>query len=191
MKTLDAAGSSHISTDHTDRQRLTAHAAITRHTARLEYGTLPDRMRLVVIAVSTFGAIGGPGRAFLTELGRRVGTSLPTTLLDCATWAVPQLAPFARMALGFAVRRGLAESIYRHWVRVADPADVLRAQPAAPAGPAAPVQFVPVAAPPVAPGQPAAPVVAPVAVVPVVAAPAQGGGPQGQVAAQLFGGAGA
>ena len=37
--------------------------------------------------------------------------------------------PFIRMAVAHAVRRGLAEAVLRHWRRVADPADVLRATP--------------------------------------------------------------
>ena len=39
--------------------------------------------------------------------------------------------PFARMALGCAVRRGLAESVVRWWARVASLDDVVRAVPPA------------------------------------------------------------
>ena len=38
-------------------------------------------------------------------------------LLDQASWAAPRLAPMIRMALGFAVRRGLAAAVYHWWRR--------------------------------------------------------------------------
>ena len=43
--------------------------------------------------------------------------SLPSALLGEATWAAPRLSTFARMALTCAVRRGLAQTVYRHWIR--------------------------------------------------------------------------
>ena len=45
----------------------------------------------------------------LAELQRRAGPTVPSILLDQATWATPRLASFARMAVGCAVRRGLAD----------------------------------------------------------------------------------
>ena len=57
---------------------------------------------------------------------------MPVSLLDSATWAVPGFAPFIRMAVAHAVRRGLAEAVLRRWRRVADPADVLAGQGAPP-----------------------------------------------------------
>ena len=121
MKTLDAAGASHVSSHHTDRLRLSAHRAISAHTHAAEYGPLPARMRLVVLAVSTFGAIGPGGQTFIAELGRRAGESVPPSLLHHASWATPRLAPMVRMALGHAVRRGLAASVRTHWRRSAPP----------------------------------------------------------------------
>ena len=61
VKTLDAAGTTHIAARHTDRTRLAAHRYVTRRAVEHEYGTLPERMRLVVLPISTFGAIGTPG----------------------------------------------------------------------------------------------------------------------------------
>ena len=58
---------------------------------------------------------------------------MPVSLLDYATWAAPRFAPFIRMAVVHAVRRGLAEAILRRWRRVTDPANVL-AGTGAPAG---------------------------------------------------------
>ena len=48
VKTLDAAGTTHIAARHTDRTRLAAHRYVTRRAVEHEYGTLPERMRLVV-----------------------------------------------------------------------------------------------------------------------------------------------
>ena len=75
-------------------------------------------MRLVVIVISSFGAIGPEGHAFLTELGHRTGQTVPYALLDVATWAAPRFTPFMRMALTCVARRALAESIFRWWRRV-------------------------------------------------------------------------
>ena len=166
LKTLDTAGATHIAASHTDRRRLPAHISVERHSTLTQYGVLPPRMRLVIISVSTFGSIGRAGVAFLAEVSRRVGGSLPGALLDQASWAAPQLAPFARMALGFAVRRGLAESVYRYWTRVRDPADVIPAlRPPTPAAASGPVRFVPIAG---GPASSVAPV--PVAMLPPAAA---------------------
>ena len=79
----------------------------------------PPRMRLVVITVSTSGAIGRPGLAFLRELGRRSSQHVPSLLFPESTWAAPRMAPFARMAIVMAVRRGLARAVLRDWDRTA------------------------------------------------------------------------
>ena len=117
VKTLDAAGPTHVATDHTDTLRLAAHVAAATRCTRVEYGQLPPRMRLVVVAVSTFGAIGTPGQALISELSRRARGRVPPTLLGHASWAVPRLGPMIRMSLTHAVRRGLAAAVYRHWRR--------------------------------------------------------------------------
>ena len=72
-------------------------------------------MRLVVLPISTFGAIGTPGHAFIGELSRRMRASVPFSLLPHASWATPRLGPMVRMALTHAVRRGLAASVYANW----------------------------------------------------------------------------
>ena len=61
---------------------------------------------------------------FIADLGRRAGVGVPVPLLDCASWAASRFAPFVRMAVSHAVRRGLAEAVLRRWVRVRDPADL-------------------------------------------------------------------
>ena len=74
-------------------------------------------MRLIVLAVSTFGSIGTSGQRFISELSRRTHGRVPSSLLGHASWAVPRLGPMIRMALTHAVRRGVAVSIHRHWRR--------------------------------------------------------------------------
>ena len=76
-------------------------------------------MRLVVISVSVAGAIGSAGQAFLRELGRRSSQHVPSLLSPESTWAAPRMAPFARMAIVMAVRRGLARAVIRDWDRTA------------------------------------------------------------------------
>ena len=93
---------------------------------------LPPRMRLIPLTVSTHGALGPEAQRFLSDLGKRAGGGVPVPLLDYATWAAPRFAPFVRMAVSHAVRRGLAEAVLRWWRRVKDPADVI-ARPATPA----------------------------------------------------------
>jgi hypothetical protein len=46
IKTLDAAGPSHVATHHTDRSRLSAHLAIATHSRRNQYGDIGPNMRL-------------------------------------------------------------------------------------------------------------------------------------------------
>ena len=74
-------------------------------------------MRLVIIAISTCGAINSEGIDFISQLTKRNDNSIPPALLDQASWAAPRLAPMVRMALGFAVRRGLAAAVFHWWRR--------------------------------------------------------------------------
>ena len=53
-------------------------------------------MRLVVLPISTFGAIGTPGHTFIGELSRRMRASVPYSLLPHASWATPRLGRSAR-----------------------------------------------------------------------------------------------
>ena len=133
IKTLDAAGVTHVNAQHTDARRLAAHASVAAHCVNTEYGALPPRMRLIPLTVSILGSFGPEATRFLSDLGKRSGGGVPVSLLDYATWAAPRFAPFTRMAVAHAVRRGLAEAILRRWRRVTDPADVL-AGTGAPAG---------------------------------------------------------
>ena len=93
VKILDAAGLTHVLTRHTDRVRLAAHRYAAKRAVEEEYGALPARMRLVVLPISTFGAIGTPGHAFIGELSRRMRASVPYSLLPHASWATPRLGP--------------------------------------------------------------------------------------------------
>ena len=121
IKTLDAAGPSHIAANHTDRARLAAHLATATHSRRHQYGILPPNMRLVILAVSTCGAINPEGHTFISSLAQRMDNSIPPVLLHQASWATPKLGPMIRMALGFAVRRGLAAAVHRWWRHVPSP----------------------------------------------------------------------
>ena len=123
----------HINAQHTDARRLAAHTSVAAHCVNTEYGALPPRMRLIPLTVSIQGSFGPEATRFLSDLGKRSGGGVPVSLLDHATWAAPRFAPFTRMAVVHAVRRGLAEAILRRWRRVTDPADVL-AGTGAPAG---------------------------------------------------------
>ena len=140
---------------YTDRSRLAAHAAEVTRCEHSDYRThlvpLPRGMRLVVFVISTFGSLGGPAQTLLSELGRRLGGGLPVSLLSEATWAAPRFAPFARMALGCAVRRGLAESIWRYWRRGPPPPPPPPPPQPQPLPPGLPPPGAPPPAPPPAP----------------------------------------
>ena len=148
---------------------------------------IPPGMRLVVIAVSCFGSFGGEAQSFFAEIGRRVGGGVPYSLLDEASWAVPRFAPFIRMALGCAARRGMAESVWRLWRRISPAPD--RPGPAPPQGTPPPLSPSPPSppSPPALVGVPsllALPpplgVVHPLAIVPPAQAPnAAGAAPSG------------
>ena len=77
IKTLDAAGSAHIGAHHTDRARLPAHLAIAANSRRHQYGDIAPNMRLVIIAISTCGAINSEGIDFISHLAKRT-PSVPT-----------------------------------------------------------------------------------------------------------------
>jgi len=119
VKTLEVSGATHMNVHHTDTTRLAAHAWLERTTPATYCNpatkALPPHFRLLTFTVSTSGAVGIPGQTFINEVSRRLGRSLPASLLDEASWAVPQFAPFARMAICVAVRRALAASIRLNW----------------------------------------------------------------------------
>ena len=148
IKTFDAAGATHVASQHTDARRHAAHDSIASHCVRTEYGALPPRMRLIPLTTSIGGAFGPEAMRFLADLGKRAGGSVPVSLLDCATWAVPRFAPLVRMAVSHAVRRGLAEAVWRRWQRVVDPADVIGGQgaPSAAGPPPLPLAAIPLPA---------------------------------------------
>ena len=123
---MDVAGPTWVAAQHTDRVRRAAQEEAARRCRELEFRVtpqtpLPDRFRLVVFAVSTLGTFGSEALRFLSEASRRCGPSLPVDLLPQATWAAPTLAPFARMAVAFAARRGLAERVFERWRPAAAP----------------------------------------------------------------------
>ena len=82
-----------------------------------QYHDIAPNMRLVIIAISACGAINSEGIDFISQLAKRNDNSIPPALLDQASWAAPRLAPMIRMALGFAVRRGLAAAVHHWWRR--------------------------------------------------------------------------
>jgi hypothetical protein len=115
-----------VASQHTDCVRRAAQEEAARRCRVQEFRVtpqtpLPARFRLVVFAVSTFGTFGSEALQFLSEASRRCGRSLPVDLLPQATWAAPTLAPFARMAVAFAARRGLAERVFERWQPAAAP----------------------------------------------------------------------
>ena len=117
VKTLDAAGATHIAAEHTDRDRLAAHRASVETWTR-SYGALPQGCRLVVFVVSAGGSIGSAAQALLARLGERTAGLPPFLLLDQSSWATPRFAPMARMAITFAARSGLAAAVRSSWRRV-------------------------------------------------------------------------
>ena len=114
----------HINDHNTNEVRLGAHVAEAKRCRRHDYkladdgSGLPAGMRLVVFAVSTGGSLGVEAQALFAEVSKRVGKALPAALLPASSWAACRFAPFARQAVGVAVRRGLASSCRRHWRRV-------------------------------------------------------------------------
>ena len=61
---------------------------------------------------------GSSGQTLLRLLGKRAGEAVPHALAAASTWAAPRFAPFARMAVTFAARRGVARAVGRMWERV-------------------------------------------------------------------------
>ena len=114
IKTVDPAGASHITADHTDTRRSASHLAAARRAAA-DYAPLPPRTRLVTLSISPYGSFGPGFHSFISELSRRTGGAVPASLYEESTWATPRLGPFARMACSVAARRGLAESLRRWW----------------------------------------------------------------------------
>ena len=171
VKTFDPTGPSYItgaSTTATDRDLV--HQHIARDSRRGDYHlsgpgarTLPDRMRLTVVTVSVFGSLGPEVHTLMSLVSRRSGRRIPTALLPEVSWSAPALAPLARAAIGFAARRGLAESVTAHYRRA-------RTMPSAAAPPAPP--------PPPAPPAPRAPLAAMFAPVPPLAPVAPPGAAQ-------------
>ena len=137
-------------------------------------------MRLVVVPVSTWGSFSPAALRFFADLAQRVGGQIPHALLDRATWAAPTFAPFLRMVLGHAARRGLATSVCTHWRRVHDVDDIY-AVPDPPASPSLSSidEFPPL--PALAAPAPVGPMPGPA--IPAGAVP----GPPGHIAAGLFG----
>ncbi len=129
VKTVESTCPSHIQSDHTDRVRQAALTAIQERTpatyfpsAVFQGGRPPPRVRLITFAVSTGGALGTEAQTLIRSLVQRVGRSVPTSLMDEATWATPTFGPFVRMAICMSVRRSLAASLRHHWGSLADAA---------------------------------------------------------------------
>ena len=130
---------------------------------------LPPRMRLTVVTLSVFGSLGPEVHSLLSVVTRRFGRRIPTTLLPEVSWTAPSLAPLVRSALGFAARRGLAESVTAFYRRAPVPpaAAAPAPAPAVPPPPLWPPAPLPLLAPP--PALPALPVPAPAPPVPILA----------------------
>ena len=114
VKSFDATGPTHVTSHATDRRRGAAHTAIALAT-RVSYGPLPAGMCLVPFVVSVTGAMGRHALTFVRELAMRSPTSLPFSLLDQASWAVPTLAPFLRCVVSTSVRRSVGLYHTRWW----------------------------------------------------------------------------
>ena len=171
VKTLDPTGPSHLQHHHTDTSRLRAHTAVEARSRRHEYHlagpdatALPPGIRLSFFVVSTFGSLHGPSHSLLRAVASRSGRHLPPSLLPAATWAASAFAPFTRMAVVLAIRRGLAEHVRARWRPLAAepdgaPATPPRPPPRAP-GPAVHGVLALTGAPPDPLASPAAPALA-------------------------------
>jgi hypothetical protein len=106
---------------------------------------LPPRMRLSFVAVSIFGSISSSGHHLIRDVCLAAGRSIPSPLLRAASWAASEFAPFIRMALVLAVRRGLASAVRAHRSSESDLVSPAPAEP--PPTPATPARAPPVAAP--------------------------------------------
>ena len=117
VKSFDACAASHIGAQHTDRSRLATHRSLERSTPG-QYTRIHDlssRMRLVTFAISATGALGVEAQALITAVSRRLGHILPSSLLDEASWAVPRVGAYVRMAATLAARRGMAAHLRDTW----------------------------------------------------------------------------
>ena len=142
VKTLDVTARFHMDAHHTDRDRLTAHLAAIRTSRRADYRVhgphavpLPPHLRLRFLVMSSFGAISSSGHDLFAHLARLIGGRMPSDLAPAATWAAPRFAPLARMLVGFAARRGLAQYVRLYWRRAGRP------PPPPPPSPPPPPQF--------------------------------------------------
>ena len=57
-----------------------AHLAIAANSRRHQYGDITPNMRLVIIAISTCGAINSEGIDFISHLAKRTENSIPLWL---------------------------------------------------------------------------------------------------------------
>ena len=57
-----------------------AHLAIAANSRRHQYGDITPNMRLVIIAISTCGAINSEGIDFISHLTKRTKNSIPLWL---------------------------------------------------------------------------------------------------------------
>ena len=123
VKSFDACAASHVGAQHTDSSRLAHHRSLERSTPG-QYTRLHDlssRMRIVTFAISATGALGEEAQALITAISRRLGHTLPSSLLDEASWAVPRVGAYVRMAATFAARRGMAAHLRDTWEDAAAP----------------------------------------------------------------------
>ena len=133
VKTIDPAGSSALSTLHTDSSRLAHHDRVARQSAVDYFGSPPSpppgmRVRHVAFAVSTFGSLGTDAQALLELVSRTAGDAVPRSLLSELSWSTSSFTRFARQAVTMEIRRSLASSL-----RGLEPAVAARvAQAAAP-----------------------------------------------------------
>ena len=121
VKSFDACAASHVGAS--SRSRLAHHRSLERSTPG-QYTRLFDlssRMRIVTFAISATGALGEEAQALITAISRRLGHTLPSSLLDEASWAVPRVGAYVRMAATFAARRGMAAHLRDTWEDAAAP----------------------------------------------------------------------
>ena len=152
VKTLDPCAPTHLDAHHTDSTRLPPHPAAIQTSRRQEYRVdgpgamaLPPRMRLSFLAISIFGSISSSGHHLIRDVCLAAGRSIPSPLLHTASWAAPEFAPFIRMALVLAIRRGLASAVRAHRSSESDLDSPVPAEP--PPTPATPARAPPAPAP--------------------------------------------
>ena len=85
-------------------------------------------MRLVVITVSTFGAIGTSGRALLSELGRRSAQRVPSSFHPEVSWAAPPKERYSILGISWGFWapkiRLLDSEEYRYYIVCVSPKTV-------------------------------------------------------------------